>query len=133
MNPEPTPPALPPPGQPVGLIVAGSVFILLWLALHYILFFFFFAYGIIGDAFLNVIRGTQLPGTMNENRPALAWGPWLVAAFALSASSGIPAGFAFFWRGRRTLLLLLAAVLLLVSLPVGLYAGWVLLKTSLLP
>lgn len=130
------PPSLPPtakPGTPVGLIVAGTLFILVWVALHCLIFVLGAAGGIVGEVLLTIFRGTQLPGTANESRPLLAWEPFFQTAVVLSGLSGVAAGTAIFlkeWRGR---LLLAAAALFLLSLPVAFYAVWVLLKTSLLP
>ncbi len=130
------PPSLPPttkPGTPVGLIVAGTLFILVWVALHYAILIVGSAGGMIGDILLTIFRGTQLPGTANESRPLFAWEPFFQTAVVLSGLSGIAAGTAIFWREWRVRLLLTAAGLFLLSLPVAFYAVWVLLKTSLLP
>jgi hypothetical protein len=116
-----------------GLIILGVVFILVWAGVHYVLFLFTFAGAVLGDILLTIFRGTQLPGTMNPPREILTWVPFLQAAAILSGSAGVPAGLAMFWRSRRRLLLILAAVLFFLALPCALYAVYVLITTALLP
>ncbi len=130
-------PPLAPAGAPAkpntAWIIAGIVFILIWLGAHYILYILSGAGGIVAELLLTILRGTQLPGTMNPARPMQAWIPFLQTAVLLSGSAGVLAGLAFFWRTRRRLLLILAPVLFLLALPVGGYAIYVLLADSLLP
>ncbi len=121
------------PRLSIGLVIAGTLLMVFWVALHYAIYIACFAGGMVGDLFLTIFRGTQLPGTMNESRPMFAWGPFLQAAFILSGLSGIVAGFAVFLHGCRGRLLLIAATLFVLGLPLACYALWVLLKTSLLP
>lgn len=121
------------PRLSIGLVIAGTLFMVFWVTLHYVIYIVCFAGGMVGDLFLTIFRGTQLPGTMNESRPMFAWGPFLQAALILSGLSGVAAGFAIFLRDCRGRLLLIAATLFVLSLPLACCAIWVLLKTSLLP
>ena len=130
---QPLPPAGGPAGPSTGLIIAGIVFMLVWVAAHYVLFLFTFAGGMLADILLTIFRGTQLPGTMNPPRPVLTWVPVLQAAVILSGSAGLPAGLAFFWRAKRGWLLIAAAVLLFLALPCAFYSVYVLLTTAMLP
>jgi len=89
------------------LTVTGIAFIAGWIAVHVCLFYVVCGGGIVTDILLNILRSVMFPGTANSPNPEIfSWIPSMRAGLILSGFAGVPAGLAFFWRGRRGVLLL---------------------------
>lgn len=105
------------------MTIAGIAFIAIWIVVHVCLFYLICAQGIVLDVLLAVLRSIMFPGTSNSPNPdMLNWIPGMQAGMILSGAAGIPAGLAFFWRGRRGVLLLSFVVAFVLGILCDLYA-----------
>ncbi|MFZ4774186.1 MAG: hypothetical protein ACOYM3_02405 [Terrimicrobiaceae bacterium] len=113
-------------------VVGGTLFIIAWVLMALILFYLIFANGLILELLLNILRSVMVPGTTHSPRPEmLGWVPAMQAAIILAGAAGIPAGLAFFWRGRRKALLLGFATALVLGALCGIYAVYLLISSAI--
>ena len=105
------------------LTVTGIAFIAGWIAVHVCLFYLICGGGIVTDILLNILRTVMFPGTANSPNPEMfSWIPSMQAGLILSGAAGVPAGLAFFWRGRRGVLLLSFVVAFVLGILCDFYA-----------
>lgn len=113
-------------------VVGGTLFIIAWVLIAWALFFLVFANGLILELLLNILRSVMVPGTAHSPRPEmLGWLPAMQAAIILAGAAGIPAGLAFFWRGRRKALLAGFATALVLGAVCGAYAVYLLISSAI--
>lgn len=128
-------PAIPnPPKPPVhpAWVVAGVIFITLWVFAHVALLILSFASGLFADIALYLLKTVMIPGlVINSPRMEMAWVMPLQIGVILAGAAGVPAGLAFFWRGRRLLLWVIFGVLFAAGVAMELYAVYRLVADSL--
>lgn len=112
-----SPPALPAASATsTGRIVTGIAFILGWGVVHLVLFYLFFASGIVVDVLLSVVKSVMFPGASLPGKAAhelLGWSGILQTGLIIAGAAGIPGGLAFFCNEWRKFLRRLFWVLLI--------------------
>lgn len=114
------------------LIACGVLFMILWALIHAALFYALAAGGIVSEILLTILRSVLLPGTADT--PAsdnFVWLPALKACLILTGFSGLPAGFAFFLKRKRKILLLSSVITFLLGLLVAFLSILALLSNGL--
>lgn len=92
------------PAARVALIILGILFILIWIAAHLV-------WGTM--ALMANVMANDSGSVSADQHSTLILG--MLAGQVAAGAAGIPAGLAFFWRGKRKLLLWLFALLFLAG------------------
>jgi hypothetical protein len=125
-------PALPAPDNHAWTVF-GIIFIVFWVVAHIALFFFSFLGGIFGEILLSMLKTVTLPGLVINSQGKgmeMGWVLPLQVGVTLAGLAGIPAGLAFFWRGRRLRLWAIAAGLFFAGVALEIYAVYRLVSDS---
>jgi hypothetical protein len=129
---QPVPQSTQPPPRSPWPVVGGTLFIIAWVIIAWILFYLFIVNGLILEMLLNILRSVMVPGSASSPRPEmLGWVPAMQSAIILGGAAGLPAGLAFFWRGRRKALLLGFVTALVLSVVCGIYAFYLLIASAI--
>lgn len=115
-----------------GWIFAGFLFVFLWAVAHVAILYLSFAGGLLIDLMLQLMKTAMVPGLVIQS-PGMetAWVLPLQAGLIISGCAGIPAGLAFFWRGRRPLLIGIFSAGFLLGMGFLVYAIYRLFSDSL--
>jgi len=129
---QPVPQASQRPTRSPWPFVGGTLFIIAWGLIAWLLFYLLFVNGLVLEILLNILRSVMVPGSASSPRPEmLGWVPAMQVAIILAGAAGIPAGLAFFWRDRRKALLLGFATALVLSVFCGIYALYLLIASAI--
>ncbi|MDZ4290038.1 MAG: hypothetical protein U0984_18880 [Prosthecobacter sp.] len=122
--------ATPTPGT--GQVIGGIVFIVVWALVHVVLFYLFFASGVLVDIMLKIVRSIMFPGESRTltGDEVFGWTGILQTGLILAGAAGVPRGLAIFWRSRRKLLLRCFWIAFFAGVFCELYAVYMLLAAA---